>query len=157
MNIFVIMKFDEEMNEVYLNHIKSPLEAAGYHVSRSDDPAMGSIRHQNLYHQIMQGIWDADYIVADLTVFNGNVYYELGIAHTLRKRTIQVSQHLRIPSDIDSQWVYTYSVDPQGMSELDETLLEILQQAEQGKYIFSSMVDDFLLRTSRTITTTPPA
>lgn len=151
------MKFNDEMNEVYRSLIKRPLEDAGYIVSRSDDPAVHTVRHQKIYDQIVQDLWDADYIVADLTKCNGNVYYELGIAHTLRKRTIQVSQHLRIPSDIDSQWVYSYNVDSDHNSSLATQLLEILSLAEQGNYVFSSMVDDFLLRTSRMITTDPPA
>ena len=145
------------MDMVYYSHIKVPLENAGFIVSRSDDPDTDSVRHQNMYDQIVQDIWDADFVVADLTKCNGNVYYELGIAHTLRKPTIQVSQHLRIPSDIDSRWVYTYSVDTIGDSELRDKLLEIFRLAEQGKYIFSSMIDDFLLRTGRQITTNPPS
>ena len=32
------------------------------------------------YDRIVQSIWDADYVIAELTSSNANVAYELGIA-----------------------------------------------------------------------------
>ncbi len=157
MNVFVIMQFDNEMNMVYHNLIKKPLAQKGYIVSRSDDPSDEEILHENIYDRIVQNLWDADYVIADLTRNNANVAYELGIAHTLNKRTIQISQNLKIPFDIKSQNVISYIVDEQGKSKLSERILEVIQRAEKGKYIFSNIVHDFLARTGREIDTQPPA
>ena len=64
-------------------------------VSRADDPSRDSVFYENIYDQIVQSLWDADYIIADnSTGSNSNVTYELGIAHTLNKRTLQISQSL---------------------------------------------------------------
>ncbi len=157
MNVFVIMQFDEEMDKVYRELIKRPLEIEGFQVSRSDDQRGDVIVHEKIYDRILQNLRDADYVVADLTKFNGNVYYELGIAHSLNKRTIQVSQHLNIPSDIRAQMVHSYFVDKNYVSDLASILLEILRLSERQQYIFSNIVEDFLMKTSRSIITIPPA
>lgn len=159
MNVFVIMKFDEEMNAVYRDLIKSPLEKAGYSVSRADDPNTDYVVYENIYDRIVQHLWDADYILADLTKFRPNVFYELGVAHTLNKRTIQISQKLDkdIPFDIKSQHVISYDVSTAGTSNVTSEILEVLDLARQGRYVFSNIVDDFVKRTSRRIVTVPEA
>ena len=157
MKVFVIMQFDDDMDAVYYDWIKSPLVEKGYTVSRADDPSDDELLHENIYDRIVQSIWDADYVIAELTSSNANVAYELGIAHTLNKRTIQVSQNIKIPFDIKSQNVISYRIDEEGKSELSERILEVIQRAEKGMYIFSNIVHDFIVRTSREITTVPPA
>ena len=151
------MQFDEDMDTVYHELIKRPLEQHGYIVSRSDDPSSEELVHDNIYDRIVQSIWDADYIIADLTRDNSNVAYELGIAHTLNKRTVRISQNLKIPFDIKSQYVISYRIDEEGKPELSERLLDVIQRAEKGKYTFSNIVHDFIDKTSREITTIPPA
>lgn len=161
MNLFVIMQFDKEMNSVYRELIKGPLELEGLTVSRSDNPSADSIVQENLLDRIVQNLWDADYIVADLTRCNPNVYYELGIAHTLNKRTIRVSQDVsNIPFDIRPYVVLSYEVHEAGASyssDLASTILEEIHLSEEGKRIYSNMVQDFAARDSRKITTFPPA
>ena len=159
MNIFVIMPFDRDFDEVYSDQIKGPLELAGYSVSRADDPASDRVVHQNIYDQIIQNLWDADYIIADLSNFKPNIVYELGIAHTLNKKTIQISQRLeeRIPFDIKSQNVILYRKDQVGGNELPNSLLNVLRLSTQSKYVFSNIVDDFVNRSARKIITVPPA
>lgn len=83
MNIFVIMSFDEALAEVYRTLIKAPLEAAGFNVNRADDPNVQFVVYEDIYDRIVQHLWDSDYIIADLTQFKPNVFYELGIAHAL--------------------------------------------------------------------------
>lgn len=159
MNVFVIMRFDEQMDTVYRDLTKSPLERAGFRVSRADDPNTEFVVHENIYDRIVQHLWDADFIVADLTKFRPNVFYELGIAHTLNKRTIQISQKLDkdIPFDIKSQNVISYEVSMDGSSDVSSEILEVLNLAQENRYIFSNIVDDFVRRTSRVIHTDPPA
>ena len=104
------MQFDDEMDTVYRDLIKAPLTKLGIVVNRADAPGEDEVLHENIYDRIVQSLWDADYIIADLTRNNANVAYELGIAHTLNKRTIQISQNLNIPFDIKSQNVISYSL-----------------------------------------------
>jgi hypothetical protein len=61
----------------------------------------------------MQDIWlaiqRADVIIADVTGRNPNVFYELGIAHTLGRRSLILSQRSSdIPFDISAMRHLTY-------------------------------------------------
>ena len=108
------------IDAVYLDLIKEPLENA-IHVSRADDPSWDGVFYENIYDQIVQSLWDAsDYIIADLTGSNANVNYELGIAHTLNKRTYKSRcKSLDLMFDIKSQNVIPYIVEgdqPSGLS-----------------------------------------
>ncbi len=157
MNVFVIMPFDSEFDVVYRDLIKHPLEDAGCTVSRADDPSENSVFYENIYDQIVLNLWDADYIIADLTGSNPNVTYELGIAHALNKRTIQISQSLDLMFDIKSQNVIPYIVEGDHRSGLSRKLLSVIERAEQGNYVFSNIVSSFARVASRQIITQPSA
>jgi len=62
---------------------------------------------------IMMDILLADIVVADISGFNPNVLYELGIAHTLGKPTLLISQELssggRLPFDITHMATIPYT------------------------------------------------
>ena len=157
MHIFVIMPFSEDLEGVYRDLIKAPLEQEGYIVSRADDPSEYHVYHENIHDQIVQSLWDADYIVADLTGSNPNVTYELGIAHTLNKRTIQIAQSFDQMFDIKSQNVIGYSADADSPNDLSTKLLRAIDRAERGNYVFSNIVSNFARKESRVIATDPPA
>ncbi len=62
-------------------------------------------------------------IVADISSPNENVFYELGIAHTLGKKTIILTQNIgRVPFDLRTQRIVVYSDDHPGYSRLKEEL-----------------------------------
>ena len=158
MRVFVITKFDDaEMDMVYHDCIKSPLENEGHVVTRADDPSSDEVLLENIHDHIVQSLWDADIVIADLTRDNVNVAYELGIAHALNKRTIQISQNLDIQFDLKSQLVISYGVDNKGKIKLSKRLLDIIRRTENEKYISSNIVHDYIKRTQREIITNPPA
>lgn len=86
--IFVIMPFAKELNQIYSEIIKPSIEEIGMVCRRADE-----IKGNN---SIMSDIWksicESRIVVADLTKFNPNVMYELGIAHTVGKPTLIVYQ-----------------------------------------------------------------
>jgi hypothetical protein len=60
----------------------------------------------------------ADVVLADLTDMNPNVFYELGVRHTLKNRTILVSQSWDdVPSDLRQYGVIIYNTTPKGVTE----------------------------------------
>jgi hypothetical protein len=139
MNVFVIMPFDSDFDAVYQNLIKEPLVEKGHSVGRADD--MSSHQNQNILKTIIQGISNADIVIADLTTQNPNVYYELGIAHALNKRTIQIVQDLdEIPFDLRSYSVVIYSTM---FNEAKKLTIQIIDYLHNNKYIFSNPVSDF--------------
>ncbi len=94
---FVLMPFDEEFDSVYERFIKSTLEKFGFEVFRADD-IQGQ---QSILKDVLKGIQESDLIVADLTDNNPNVFYELGIAHTFRKKVILTTQSIEdVPFDL---------------------------------------------------------
>lgn len=66
----------------------------------------------NFMKGIVNELYKADIVIADITGLNPNVMYELGIRHTLKDNTILIAQHKnQIPSDL-AQYIavlYHYS------------------------------------------------
>lgn len=92
---FVIMPFsgtddpkmrESQWTEVFQHTFKPAIEAAGYACVRSQ------VRTGNFVKDIIESLWKADLVVADLTGSKPNVFYELGIRHSLKRRTIMVAQ-----------------------------------------------------------------
>jgi tetratricopeptide (TPR) repeat protein len=86
---FVIMPFgkkldeaDVEVNfdEVYEKFIKPTVEGEGLKCIRCDEVDEAG----NIHKTMFQLIWHADVAIADVSIPNPNVFYELGIRHALR-------------------------------------------------------------------------
>lgn len=77
---------------------------------------------------IMQSVWEsinrAQVIIADLTERNPNVFYELGIAHTLGKPVIMITQSMDyVPFDLRHLRCVVYDFKP-GRIQKFEVILE---------------------------------
>ncbi len=81
---FVIMPFTPEFDIIYGN-IKEALNDRGFICNRVDEIS-GS---KPIMNKILTELLKAQYVIADLTSLNANVYYELGIAHSFKD-----SQHI---------------------------------------------------------------
>jgi len=94
---------------------------------------------------ILEGLNRADVVIADLTDRNPNVCYELGIRHTLKKRTILIAQNIDdVPSDLQSYWVVIYKKDLTGASEFKTKIRDILKEMQKDPEKSDSPVADFL-------------
>jgi hypothetical protein len=96
-HVFVLMPFSTELRSVYDGPIKRACRRMKMSVERADDIFSVS--------EVMQDIWasiaNALIVVADCTGKNPNVFYELGMAHTLGKQVILIAQKDEdVPSDI---------------------------------------------------------
>jgi len=59
---------------------------------------------------------------------NPNVFYEIGIAHTLGKQTVLITQRLAdIPFDLRHLRVIPYEYTPKGMQKFETSLTETLR------------------------------
>lgn len=95
---FVIMPFSKTTNEhdeiywtEFFNMIKRIMESNGYSCTRSE------VGPYKLFSNIVVNIEKSDVVVAILTDFNSNVWYELGIRHTLKTGTIMLLQDNQSP------------------------------------------------------------
>jgi len=82
--VFVLMPFEAKFDDHYRLGIKAAAEDAGYYCERLDEQIFEETMLARIYNQIAK----ADVVVADMTGRNPNVFYEVGYAHALNKRTI---------------------------------------------------------------------
>jgi tetratricopeptide (TPR) repeat protein len=73
-----------DFNRVYDELIKPALEAAGVEVFRADQERRAGDIRTDMFQELLI----ADLVVADLTIDNPNVWYELGVRHALRMRGV---------------------------------------------------------------------
>lgn len=94
---FVIMPFMKSFDGVYFE-IKKAVESRGMKCLRADETFGQDI----LMDTIMTAIRQAVIVIADISLRNPNVLYELGCAHALGKKTIllRASGGDKIPSDL---------------------------------------------------------
>jgi hypothetical protein len=102
---FVIMPFGKGLDGIYANIVKPTVQEFGFVCKREDEfPSLGKLQTGIVSH-----IANASFIIADLTGGNPNVYYELGIAHTLDKLVFLISQE-PAPTDV-KHWKYINYID----------------------------------------------
>lgn len=95
--VFVLMPFHEQFDDVYQVGIKEACESINAYCERVDEQIFEERIIDRIYNQIVK----ADVIVADMTGRNPNVFYEVGYAHALNKRTILLTQRSEdIPFDL---------------------------------------------------------
>jgi tetratricopeptide (TPR) repeat protein len=75
----VIVDFDQ----IYNDAIKPAIEECGLQALRGDEERTGGIIHGAMFARLLL----AEFVVADLTLANPNVFYELGIRHAARPFT----------------------------------------------------------------------
>ncbi len=75
----VVVDFDQ----IYREAIKPAIEECGIEVLRGDEERTGGIIHRAMFARLLL----SDFVVADLTLANANVFYELGIRHTAKPFT----------------------------------------------------------------------
>jgi len=81
---------------------------------------------------VMTDIWNAIYnskiIIADCTKRNPNVFYEIGIAHTLGKPTILIAQSINdVPFDLRHIRCVEYKYTPRGMTAFHVALKKTIE------------------------------
>lgn len=137
---FILMPFDTEFDRIYERLIKPSIEEEGYEVRRADT----NLHQRNIMRTIIEGIANADLIVAELTSNNANVFYELGVAHGLRKPVIMISQDLdQVPFDLRSYNVVLYSTDVFEVENFKVSLRDLARRRIEGTANFENPVSDF--------------
>jgi hypothetical protein len=122
-DVFVLMPFSEALKPVYEDHIKTVLTELGLKVMRADD----MFASDPIIDDIWSLIYNSKLIIADCTGRNPNVFYEIGIAHTIGSKVILISQNIEdIPFDLRHIRCIVYQYNPRGMSVFNESLRKTL-------------------------------
>jgi CheY-like chemotaxis protein len=119
---FVLMPFGKKWSDRLYKAITIILERNGFIVRRADD-----LTGKNILEDIWRAINEAEFIVAEVTGVNPNVMYEIGIAHTLGKEVILLTQSANyIPFDFRHFRHIIYEDNVDGFSILENQLPKFL-------------------------------
>ncbi len=136
--VFVIMSNDEESDKLY-GFINGLLKKEfSFHVARAD----ALLHRENLLQNMVESIHDSDIIVADLTKLDPCVFYELGVAHALKKKVIYLAQDLNtLAFEPSSHRVIQYGVESSDLKDLEGKLRLILTEPKGGEvsYFYDNM------------------
>ena len=106
---FVVMPFgtktdadgqEIQFNEVYQRLIRPALERAGLKAFRADEEQRAGDIRADMFQELLL----ADLVLADISIDNPNVWYELGVRHALRSRGVVLISGGRTPKAFD---IYT--------------------------------------------------
>jgi hypothetical protein len=101
---FVMMPFRSELDPVY-NVICQALTEMGWKVKRADEIAYPRL----VTNLILKEILTSDLVIADLTTFNPNVFYEVGLTHSLGNDLLLLTQEDKNPFDLANERTIFYS------------------------------------------------
>ena len=121
---FVVMPFGKkqapdghwiDFNHIYQELIKPALISAGFEPFRADEETVSGDILTDMFQELLL----ADLVIADLSIDNANVFYELGVRHALRKRGLIHIQSGRgyMPFDIFNVRTLPYHCDEHGQSD----------------------------------------
>lgn len=121
---FMLMPFSTEFDYIY-GMIKKDLNDNGLICNRADEIA-GS---KPILNKILTEILKSRYIIADLTNYNPNVFYELGIAHSFKdaQNILMIKQKSsKIPFDLTHLTYIEY--DPSNLRFLTATIRNFIHE-----------------------------
>ncbi len=133
---FFIMPFSENYKNLY-DTLKMYLDNNNYNCVRVDNNLQGSVPIINL---ILHGIAESQYIVVDISEVNANVFYELGITHTIKEAEnvfIIKESSAQTPFDITHLQYIEYNKN--NLKSLSEELIKRLK-ANQYKNSFKKAI-----------------
>jgi tetratricopeptide (TPR) repeat protein len=102
-------------NAIYQDLIKPALVQAGFEPFRADEATTSGDILTDMFQELLL----ADMVIADLSIDNANVYYELGIRHAFKKRGIVHIQSGRayMPFDIFNVRTIPYHTTEEGVPD----------------------------------------
>lgn len=151
---FVIMGFGKksdpstgktlDLDQTYKNIIKPAVEQAGYTCVRADEIQESGIIDKSMYALLMQ----AELVIADISTYNPNAIYELGIRHAVRPFSTIVlkEQDGKIPFDLDHTRMFTYAhlgedIGADEAARCTKSLKELVDTVTQKRMIDSPLYE----------------
>lgn len=124
---FVLIPLNDPFTSIFEHNIKPVAEKCGLTAIKADDILSNQ--------PIMEDVWallnQARLVIADLSYSNPNVFYELGIAHTLGKEVIMIAQDFtEAPFDVQHIRYINYQYPSKAKefeSELEGTIKQVLK------------------------------
>lgn len=112
--VAVMMPFKDHLKPVY-ETMRRTSHAEGLRCQRADD----IWKNYSIMDDIVSLLWSASIVIVDYTDTNSNVFYELGITHTLGRPSIPITQDTaNIPFDLRGNRALEYTTTPLGLDKL---------------------------------------
>jgi hypothetical protein len=128
--VSVMMPFDAALTPVY-SAIHRSCADAGLRCLRADDIWQETAIVQDVFSLLVR----SRIVVVDFSGRNPNVMYETGIAHTLGRPVIPISQSLDdVPFDLRHHRVLKYLPNVQGLRSMQATLAERLKTLSRQQH-----------------------
>lgn len=121
-DIFMIMPFREQFDAIYKDVIQPVVAEQNLTIKRGDD---FSSTQGSIINEVWAALNACKLVIVETTELNANVYYELGIAHTLGKPAILLTQTKDVqdlPFDIRHLRFVVYENTIEGSADLGERL-----------------------------------
>lgn len=126
-----------DFNRVYRELIAPAVVDADLEPLRADEETVGGIIHKPMFERLII----CPYAVADLTLANANVFYELGVRHAFRPWTTvpMIAEDNRLPFDVQMLRTVQYQLAADGgpdaarSGETRKSITTLLIEARQGK------------------------
>jgi hypothetical protein len=134
---FVMMPFAAPIGDYYATLFEPAIQKTGLTPIRADADIFGTGK---IMDQVWRGLNNAKVLVAVLTGRNPNVFYELGLAHALKKPVVLVSSNEEdVPFDLHHIRVIYYDVnDPfwgaKPIEKVAENILSALKNPEEAVF-----------------------
>lgn len=126
-------RYEIDFDDVYQRVVKIAAESASVDVVRADEELYGGLIHVAMYERLLL----AEIVLADLTLANPNVFYELGVRHAARPRStiLMFAKNSRLPFDLQPMRAVPYTMRDGKLSEEEVTPLidTIAEKIEEAK------------------------
>jgi hypothetical protein len=130
--VFMVMPFSDPVAaSAYKNITKPVAETHGFSIQRADE--IFSI--SPIFDDIVTAIEQSTLVIVDISGRNANCFYELGVAHTLkRQRTIMIThdEFDQVPFDVSHFRILKYEDSIDGKSKYELSLSRTLVSVTSG-------------------------
>lgn len=124
-----MMPFSAGFDAVYAA-LRTAAEAVGKKCNRADD----IWNHDAIIQDVVSLICKSSVVICDLTGKNANVFYEAGIAHSLGKDVILITQSAEdVPFDLHHLRYIQYLNNGEGLRRLTEKVTDRLTALAEGR------------------------
>jgi len=123
-------KIEIDCDDIYKRLLEPAITAAGLKAHRADADRRGGSIHLDMFQDLLL----AEFVVADLTMDNPNVWYEIGVRHALRSggTVMTYAAREKLPFDIAGQRMQRYTLkdgklDPEKLDAECKALTEMIK------------------------------
>jgi tetratricopeptide (TPR) repeat protein len=126
--------YEIDFDDIYKRSIIPATKDVNLDVIRADEERMGGFIHAPMYERLLL----AEIVIADLTLANPNVFYELGIRHAARPRaTIMIfNEGATLPFDVRPLRAIPYRLNNEGKlsdAEADKLRKALAQKLKEAQ------------------------